>query len=71
MNEPFAYGDRVLLLDSKQRRYMMILKEEGEFHSHNGFVPHADIVRFAKSGHLPTMENPKAVADAVRNWLAR
>ena len=34
-------------------------------------VPHADIVRFAKSGHLPTMENPKAVADAVRNWLAR
>jgi len=41
---PFAYGDRVLLLDSKQRRYMMILKEDGEFHSHNGFVPHADIV---------------------------
>ena len=36
-----------------------------------GTVPHADIVRFAKSGHLPTMENPKAVADAVRNWLAR
>ena len=34
-------------------------------------IPHADIVRFAKSGHLPTMENPKAVADAFRNWLAR
>lgn len=44
MNKPFAYGDRVLLLDTKQRRYMMILKEDGEFHSHNGFVPHADIV---------------------------
>ena len=44
MNSPFVYGDRVLLLDSKQRRYLMILKELGEFHSHNGFVPHADIV---------------------------
>jgi tRNA (adenine57-N1/adenine58-N1)-methyltransferase len=44
MNKPFDYGDRVLLLDSKQRRYMMILKEDGEFHSHNGFVPHAAIV---------------------------
>lgn len=34
-------------------------------------IPHADIVRFAKSGHLPTMENPKAVAGAMANWLAR
>ena len=44
MNAAFEYGDRVLLLDSKQRRYMMILTENGEFHSHNGFVPHAAIV---------------------------
>ncbi len=44
MNKPFDYGDRVLLLDVKQRRYLLILKEGGEFHSHNGFVPHADIV---------------------------
>ncbi|MEO7398458.1 MAG: tRNA (adenine-N1)-methyltransferase [Ilumatobacteraceae bacterium] len=44
MNEPFGYGDRVLLLDVKQRRYLTVLKEGGEFHSHNGFVAHADIV---------------------------
>jgi len=44
MNKPFDYGERVLLLDSKQRRYLLVLKEGGEFHSHNGFVPHADIV---------------------------
>jgi tRNA (adenine57-N1/adenine58-N1)-methyltransferase catalytic subunit len=44
VNKPFEYGDRVLLLDSKQRRYLLILKDGGEFHSHNGFVPHADIV---------------------------
>jgi len=44
MNKPFDYGERVLLLDSKQRRYLLVLKDGGEFHSHNGFVPHADIV---------------------------
>jgi len=44
MNKPFEYGERVLLLDSKQRRYLLVLKDGGEFHSHNGFVPHADIV---------------------------
>jgi limonene-1,2-epoxide hydrolase len=44
MNTAFDYGERVLLLDSKQRRYLLILKEGGEFHSHNGFVSHADIV---------------------------
>ncbi len=44
MNHPFDYGDRILLLDQKQRRYLLILKEGGEFHSHNGFVPHAEIV---------------------------
>jgi len=44
VNKPFDYGERVLLLDVKQRRYLLILKEGGEFHSHNGFVAHADIV---------------------------
>ncbi len=37
-------GERVILLDVKKRRYLVTLKVSGEFHSHNGFVPHADIV---------------------------
>ncbi|CAB4889431.1 unannotated protein [freshwater metagenome] len=44
MNRAFDYGDRVLLLDSKQRRYLITLKDGGEFHSHNGFVAHSLIV---------------------------
>jgi tRNA (adenine57-N1/adenine58-N1)-methyltransferase catalytic subunit len=40
----FAVGDKVLLIDSKQRRYLVTLAEGGEFHSHNGFVPHADMI---------------------------
>jgi tRNA (adenine57-N1/adenine58-N1)-methyltransferase len=34
----------VLLLDAKRRRYLVVLTEGGEFHSHAGYVPHADVV---------------------------
>ena len=37
-------GERVILLDRKGRRYLVTLSEAGEFHSHNGYVAHADIV---------------------------
>ena len=43
-NQVFIYGERVLLLDKKRRRYLVELVEGGEFHSHAGFVPHADMV---------------------------
>ena len=44
MSAPLAVGDRVLLIDSKDRRYLVVLAEGGEFHSHAGFVAHADIL---------------------------
>jgi len=37
-------GERVMLLDSKKRRYLLNLTEAGEFHTHAGFVPHAEII---------------------------
>jgi len=37
-------GERVILLDSKKRRYLVTLREGGEFHSHNGYVAHSDVV---------------------------
>jgi tRNA (adenine57-N1/adenine58-N1)-methyltransferase len=40
---PLGYGERVMLLDAKKRRYLITLAEGGEFHSHAGYVPHADI----------------------------
>jgi tRNA (adenine57-N1/adenine58-N1)-methyltransferase catalytic subunit len=36
----FEEGDKVLLIDNKKRRYLVTLKDGGEFHSHSGFVPH-------------------------------
>jgi tRNA (adenine57-N1/adenine58-N1)-methyltransferase len=40
---PLAYGERVMLLDAKKRRYLVTLTDGGEFHSHAGFVTHTDI----------------------------
>ena len=44
MSAPLQLGDRVLLLDAKRRRYLGVLSEGGEFPSHAGFVPHADVI---------------------------
>ena len=40
MGRPLATGERTLFLDSKQRRYLVTLAPEGEFHTHAGFVRH-------------------------------
>jgi tRNA (adenine57-N1/adenine58-N1)-methyltransferase len=37
-------GDRVILVDSKGRQYLTILREGGQFHSHTGVVEHDDLV---------------------------
>jgi tRNA (adenine57-N1/adenine58-N1)-methyltransferase len=44
MNKAFTFGDKVLLIDSKKRRYLTTLVDKGEFHSHSGFVAHEQIV---------------------------
>jgi tRNA (adenine57-N1/adenine58-N1)-methyltransferase len=44
VNRPFAAGDRALLFDSKQRRYLVTLADGGEFHTHAGFVRHEQII---------------------------
>ena len=40
----FEYGSLVLLVDRKHRRYLVRLAEGGSFHSHAGYIAHADIV---------------------------
>ena len=44
MSAPFAAGDKAVLLDVKKRRYLIELSDDGEFHSHAGFVRHADVI---------------------------
>lgn len=40
MTRPFGVGERILLLDSKDRRYLVTLSQGGEFHTHSGPVNH-------------------------------
>ncbi len=40
MARAFAVGDRVLLVDSKQRRHLITLEAGGAFHSHTGIIDH-------------------------------
>lgn len=42
--DTFRAGEKALFVDSKQRRYLVTLDAEGEFHSHSGFVPHTEII---------------------------
>jgi tRNA (adenine57-N1/adenine58-N1)-methyltransferase len=37
-------GEQVLLIDGKDRRYLVRLDAGGEFHTHAGIVPHDDII---------------------------
>ncbi len=40
----FEVGDRVLLIDNKDRRHMVTLEEGKQFHTHSGFVDHATLI---------------------------
>ena len=44
MSNLFTAGDRVLFIDTKERRYLVTLEDSGEFHSHAGFVPHKLVI---------------------------
>ena len=41
---PLAAGDRVLLVDPKERRYLVTLRAGGTFHTHSGIVAHDDVI---------------------------
>ncbi|MGH2754705.1 MAG: tRNA (adenine-N1)-methyltransferase [Actinomycetota bacterium] len=44
MRGPFQVGERVLLIDHRERRYLITLASGGEFHSHRGIVSHASLI---------------------------
>jgi tRNA (adenine57-N1/adenine58-N1)-methyltransferase len=44
VSRPFAIGERILLFDNRDRRYLVTLASGGEFHTHSGPVPHDEIL---------------------------
>jgi tRNA (adenine57-N1/adenine58-N1)-methyltransferase catalytic subunit len=41
---PLLAGEQILLIDGKDRRYLVRLDAGGEFHTHAGILPHDDII---------------------------
>jgi tRNA (adenine57-N1/adenine58-N1)-methyltransferase len=44
VSPPFAPGDKVLIVDTKKRHYLLTLAEGGEFHTHKGIVRHDHLI---------------------------
>jgi tRNA (adenine57-N1/adenine58-N1)-methyltransferase len=65
---PFVVGDRVLLLDSKGRRYLVTLAEGAEFHTHAGPLPHAELLGASEGVTVRSTRGSRFVA--VRPTLA-
>lgn len=42
--KPLAVGDLVLLVDHKQRRYVITLEDSGDFQTHAGSLPHRELI---------------------------
>ena len=56
---PFAVGDKVLVVDNKNRRYLVTLREGGQFHTHAGFIPHEQFVGQPEGGTLRSSSGSK------------
>ncbi|HUI02443.1 MAG TPA: tRNA (adenine-N1)-methyltransferase [Acidimicrobiales bacterium] len=59
---PLAAGERVLLVDPKQRRYLVTLRAGGSFHTHAGIVAHDEVIGAA--------EGATVTASTGRRFLA-
>ena len=68
MSRTFEAGERILLFDTKGRRYLVRLEEGGEFHTHSGPVPH-DVLIGAEEGTV-VRSTRGARYTAVRPTLA-
>ncbi|MCA1840190.1 MAG: tRNA (adenine-N1)-methyltransferase [Actinobacteria bacterium] len=56
---PFESGERVLIVDSKSRRYLVVLQAGSQFHFHRGIVNHDDVIGREDGLTLTTSENEK------------
>jgi tRNA (adenine57-N1/adenine58-N1)-methyltransferase len=68
VSRPFQAGERILLFDAKSRRYLVSLAEGGEFHTHSGPVPHADLIGAEEGATVRSARGARYVA--VRPTLA-
>tara|TARA_Y100001970_G_scaffold33139_1_gene41100 strand:- start:16461 stop:17249 length:789 start_codon:yes stop_codon:yes gene_type:complete len=70
-NSVLQEGDMLLLVDQKDRRYLLTLKSKSEFHSHSGYISHDDLigkkdgVRIKSSGGLEYLALRPTMSDVI------
>lgn len=60
-NETLREGDRVVMIDSRQRRYLVQLQPGAEFHTHAGVVQHDAVIGKPEGSEFRTASNAKFV----------
>lgn len=65
---PLEPGDRVLLIDTRQRRYLITLGTGKQFHSHQGTLDHDDLIGLPEGSFVVTSGGSRLFA--VRPTLA-
>ena len=55
-------GETVLMIDSRQRRYLIELRSDGEFHTHAGVVPHDEIIGSGEGSQFRSGSGARFVA---------
>jgi tRNA (adenine57-N1/adenine58-N1)-methyltransferase len=68
VSRPFEAGERILLFDTKGRRYLVELTKGGEFHTHSGPVSHDELI--GREEGLLVRSSRGARYTAVRPTLA-
>ena len=58
----FAPDERVLLVDNRRRRHLVVLVEGGQFHTHAGIISHDDIIGHPDGSTVRTTRGARLTA---------
>ena len=62
MSRLFAADERVLLVDNRRRRHLVVLVAGGQFHTHAGVIAHDDIIGHPDGSTVRTTRNARLTA---------
>jgi tRNA (adenine57-N1/adenine58-N1)-methyltransferase catalytic subunit len=71
--DPFAAGDKVLLTDRKQRRYLVTLRDGAQFHFHAGSIDHDDVIGHPEGIRLTSTKGAPLLAlrPTAADWTVK
>ena len=70
MSGPFEAGERALFIDSRGRRYLIMLAAGKQFHSHLGTVAHDDLIGAPDGSELKASSGPACGRSAPRSPIS-